>query len=172
MVKLWARFHSKQLSKTRKKKISLFTIKCSRYPRKILSTFWKLVKWLSFYRKKIVLMHFTDPTRECRSQRGHKQFLRWGIATKMKVTLTMRPFRGTRKAYVTLDETLTFRPLKAAHIKSRWFSCRVLLEVRRGRTQCGGFFEQTTVPPLRWKRRKSLGPIISRGLWGVRLFGR
>ena len=43
----------------------------------------------------------------------------------VKVSLTRKPFRGTRKAFVRLEEASALTLLKATHIKIGWVSCRV-----------------------------------------------
>ena len=43
----------------------------------------------------------------------------------MEVSLTKRPFRDTRKAFVRMEEARALKLLKVAHIKIRWVSCRV-----------------------------------------------
>ena len=48
---------------------------------------------------------------------AHKQLLRIRDGNEYDGALIRRPFRGTRKAYVTLEEAGVFELLKAAHIK-------------------------------------------------------
>ena len=43
----------------------------------------------------------------------------------VKVSLTRKPFRGTRKAFVRSEEASVLTLLKATHIKIGWVSCRV-----------------------------------------------
>ena len=116
-------------------------------------------------------------------QRDFKRLLNHRSELKLKLSLTKRPFRGNRKAYVLLEERWSLKLLKATHIRIRWVSCRVLrkkvldqcyhcpgfghicgelsrawskqelLEVRQRRTHCGVLFKETAVLPLRRKRR-------------------
>ena len=44
--------------------------------------------------------------------------------SELKVYMTKRPFRGTRKAFVRLEEEKALILLKANHFKIRWVSCR------------------------------------------------
>ena len=41
------------------------------------------------------------------------------------VSLTKKPFRGTRKAFFKEDEARTLKLLTAANINIRWVSCRI-----------------------------------------------
>ena len=43
---------------------------------------------------------------------------------ELKVSLTKRPYRGNRKAYVFLEKAWAFKLLKATHIKIGWNSCK------------------------------------------------
>ena len=44
---------------------------------------------------------------------------------ELRVSLTKRPYRGVRKAYVLLEGAKALKLLKVAHIKIGWVSCRV-----------------------------------------------
>ena len=43
----------------------------------------------------------------------------------IKVCRMKKTFRGTRKAYIMLEEARALKLLKVAHIKIGWVSCRV-----------------------------------------------
>ena len=43
----------------------------------------------------------------------------------VEVSLTRKPFRDTRKAFVRLEEARAMTFLKATHMKVGWFSCRI-----------------------------------------------
>ena len=51
---------------------------------------------------------------------------------ELKVSITKRPFRDNKKAYVNLEETWVLKLLKATHIKIGWVSCRVRKKKVRG----------------------------------------
>ena len=51
--------------------------------------------------------------------------LREEPSSGVKVSLTRKPFRGTKKAFVRLEEARGLTLLKATHIKIGWVSCRV-----------------------------------------------
>ena len=59
---------------------------------------------------------------------------------ELKVSLTKRPYRGNRKAYVLLEETRASKLLKATYIKIRWISCRVRQKMKINQCcRCLGF---------------------------------
>ena len=68
-----------------------------------------------------------------------------GLESELKVSLTKRPYRGNRKAYVLLGEARAVKLLKATHIKIGWVSCRVRrkMEVNRVTAVLG-------LPTWRW----------------------
>ena len=43
----------------------------------------------------------------------------------VEVSLTKKPSRGTKKAFVKMEDARALKLLKAAHIKIGWVSCRV-----------------------------------------------
>ena len=49
--------------------------------------------------------------------------LREDASSEMKVSMTRRPFRGTRKTFVTLEKARGLTLLKVTHIKIGWMSC-------------------------------------------------
>ena len=59
---------------------------------------------------------------------------------ELTVSLTKRPYRGNRKAFVLLEEGKALKLLKAAHIKIGWVSCRVRRKKKINRCyRCLGF---------------------------------
>ena len=59
---------------------------------------------------------------------------------EVTVSLTKRPYRENRKAFVLLEEEKALKLLKAAHIKIRWVSCRVRKKKEINRCyRCLGF---------------------------------
>ena len=56
-------------------------------------------------------------------------------ATKLelKVSLTKRPYRGKRKAYMLLEKAQALKLLKATHIKIECVSCRVRQKIKVNR---------------------------------------
>ena len=59
---------------------------------------------------------------------------------ELKVSLTKRPYRGDRKAYLLLEEVRALKLLKATHIKIGWVSCRVRQKMKINRCyRCLGF---------------------------------
>ena len=63
-----------------------------------------------------------------------------GPELELKISLTKRPCRGTRKAYVLLHEARALKLLKAAHIKIGWVSCRIRTKMETNRYyRCLGF---------------------------------
>ena len=75
----------------------------------------------------------------------------------IKVYMTKRPFRGTRKAYVLLEEANTLKVLKVAHIKIGWVCCRVRQKTEINRCyHCLGFGYMAT---------DCRGPYRSRSCW-------
>ena len=62
------------------------------------------------------------------------------LKLELEVSLTKRPFRGNRKAYVLLEETWALKLLKAINIKIRWVFCRVRRKTVVDRWyRCSGF---------------------------------
>ena len=59
---------------------------------------------------------YRDAVRSC---------LREEPSARVKVSLTRKPFRGTRKAFVRLEEAIALTLPKTTHIKIGWVSCRV-----------------------------------------------
>ena len=69
---------------------------------------------------------YIDPTTETEEiAEAMSDCLREEAPLDVKVCMTKRPFTGTRKAFVRLDEAPASKLLKAAHIKIGWVSCRV-----------------------------------------------
>ena len=63
-----------------------------------------------------------------------------GSELKLKLSLTKRPYRGNRKAYVLLKEAQAFKLLKTTHIQIGWVSCRVRRKMEVNRCyRCLGF---------------------------------
>ena len=59
---------------------------------------------------------------------------------ELTVSLSKRPYRGNRKAFVLLEEAKALKLLKAAHIKIGWVSCRVCRKKELNRCcRCLGF---------------------------------
>ena len=48
-----------------------------------------------------------------------------GTTSELMVIMTRRPFRGSKKTFIKLEELHALDLLKAAHIKIGWVSCRV-----------------------------------------------
>ena len=58
----------------------------------------------------------------------------------VEVSLTKRPFRGIRKAFVKMEEARALKLLEATHIKIGWVSCRVRRKTEIKRCyRCLGF---------------------------------
>ena len=61
-------------------------------------------------------------------------------SSDVEVSLTKKPFRGTRKTLVKMEEARALKLLKAAHIKIGWVSCRVRRKTEVKRCyRCLGF---------------------------------
>ena len=59
---------------------------------------------------------------------------------ELKVSLTKRPYRGNRKAYVLLEDARALKLLKVTHIKNGCVSCRVRQNMEVNRCyRCLGF---------------------------------
>ena len=60
--------------------------------------------------------------------------------SEVKASITKRPFRGKRKAYIGLEEARALMLLKVTHIKRGWVSCRVRRKTEINRYyRCLGF---------------------------------
>ena len=69
-----------------------------------------------------------------------RSYLREEPSSEVKVSLTRKPFRGTRKAFVRLEEVRALTLLKATRIKIGWVSCRVRKKTEISRCyRCLGF---------------------------------
>ena len=66
-----------------------------------------------------------DPTLEVPEvQEALRNCLREETASELMVTMTKRPFRGTSKSFIKLEESRALKLLKVTHIKIGWVSCR------------------------------------------------
>ena len=69
-----------------------------------------------------------------------QNYLREEPSSEVKVSLTRKPFSGTRKAFVRLEEARALILLKATHIKIGWVSCTVRKKTEISRCyRCLGF---------------------------------
>ena len=69
-----------------------------------------------------------------------RSYLREEPSSEVKVSLTRKPFRGTRKAFVRFEEAHALTLLKVTHIKIGWVSCRVRKKTEINRCyRCLGF---------------------------------
>ena len=60
--------------------------------------------------------------------------------SEVKVSMTKRPFRGTRKAFIKLEEAHALRLIKTNHIKIGWVSCIVQKRITSSKCfRCLGF---------------------------------
>ena len=67
-------------------------------------------------------------------------FFEQELEIELTVSLRKRPYRGSRKAFVLLEEAKALKLLKAAHIKIGWVSCRVRRKKELNRCyRCLGF---------------------------------
>ena len=71
-----------------------------------------------------------DPANKKPEEKRPKEEAVWSCIRKepssgVEVSLTKKPFRGTRKAFVKMEDARALKLLKAAHIKIGWVSCRV-----------------------------------------------
>ena len=58
----------------------------------------------------------------------------------VEVSLAKKPFRGTRKAFVKMEDARALKLLKAVYVKIRWVSCRVRRKTKVKRCyRCLGF---------------------------------
>ena len=119
-----------------------------------------------------------DPTAEIiEVEKAVRSCLHEESISEVKVSMTKRPFRGTRKAFINLEEARALRLMKATHIKIGWVSCRV----RRRIGAAGSAAQRGTLRlPTRANRNATSAPreeetpgsTIYRGLRGLRLFER
>ena len=73
----------------------------------------------------VEIMDF-DPTAEVMEvEEAVRSCLHEESTSEVKVSMTKRLFRGTRKAFIKLEETRALRLMKATHIKIGWVSSRV-----------------------------------------------
>ena len=69
-----------------------------------------------------------------------REFCQQGPEMELRVSLTKRPYRGIRKAYVLLKETRTLKLCKASHIRIGWVSCGVRRKIETNSCyRCLGF---------------------------------
>ena len=83
----------------------------------------------------------TEPSIEAEDvENAVRGFFDHASELKLKVSLTKRPYRGNRKAYVLLEEAWALKLLKATHIKIEWVSCRLRQKMKMNRCyRCLGF---------------------------------
>ena len=80
-----------------------------------------------------------------------RSFLQKEALGGMKVHMTKRSFRESRKAYVLLEEVWALKLLKAAHIKIGWVSCRVGRKMEPNNCyRCLGFGHRATCTRNPW----------------------
>ena len=66
-------------------------------------------------------------------------------SSEVKVSMTKRPLRGTRKAFVRLEELPALILLKVTHIKIGWVSCRIHQKAECNRCFSGGSPQEEAV---------------------------
>ena len=82
-----------------------------------------------------------DPTVEAKEvAEAVRSCLKEETASEVKISVTKKPFRGTKKAFVRLEEARAPKLLKMTHIKIGWVFCRIRRKMERNRCyRCLGF---------------------------------
>ena len=118
------------IRETRSKGV-LVEVKCSAKDRKRLdSAFRNVVGGSESVRHlvltvKVEVMDIDPTTGDEEVAEAVRSCLQEEPLSEVKVSITKRPFRGTRKTFVRLEEARALILLKVTHIKIRWVSCRV-----------------------------------------------
>ena len=99
-----------------------------------------------------------DPTRKAKEvAEAVQSCLKEETASEVKVSVTKKPFRGTRKAFVRLEEARALKLLKMTYINIGWVCCRIRKKTERNRCyHCLGFGHMAV---------DCLGPDRSRSCW-------